>query len=237
MGSDSLFAKCKNCGETISKSTKACPKCGAKQKKLSKIHWIGIILFSFFLIIIISASGNNKQNDSSKDSQNITKNETNIQHNDNKPNDEISFINLIEKYRTLFIDAKNELQQSILRDKRKANLANSLNSRTIDSWVGKISQLETNSEGNAILSVKISPYIEIKTWNNAISDLASDTLIEKETPLYNDLINLARGKKVKFSGHFLSSQEDYIEEQSVTIRGSMKNPEFVFKFISIEQIN
>ena len=41
MKSESLYVKCKSCGKDISKSASACPHCGAKQKKLKVIHWVG----------------------------------------------------------------------------------------------------------------------------------------------------------------------------------------------------
>jgi hypothetical protein len=85
--------------------------------------------------------------------------------------------------------------------------------------------------------VRISPDIEIKTWNNALSDIASNTLIEKGTPVFNRLFDLSNGQRVRFSGAFLPSDSDFIKETSMTIDGSMRNPEFLFKFKSVSPIN
>ena len=153
-----------------------------------------------------------------------------------QPGEEIDFIIVIEKYVKSFSEAKNELQQAILRDERKQDTAKLVGSMYIKSWIGTINELSTNSEGKAILSVRISPHIEIKTWNNSISDIMSNTLIEKGTLLYKTLTHLSTGQKVKFSGSFFPSADDFIEETSMTIRGSMTNPEFLFKFESIELI-
>ena len=151
-----------------------------------------------------------------------------------KPENEIRFIGVVEKYAKSFRTTKNELQQSTLRDHRKQELSK-INTKVV-SWVGTINQLSTNSEGKAILSVRISPYTEIKTWNNALSDIMANTLIEKGTSLYKVLTTLSTGQKVKFSGSFFPSADDFIEETSMTIQGSMQNPEFLFKFESIELI-
>lgn len=236
MGSESLFVKCKTCGKDISKNAKACPHCGEKQKKLSIIHWVGIVLVALFVIGLINAPDQPKEASSSANTAK-TSAETTKEVKITIPSDQEQFINTIENYVNGFRAAKNELQQSALRDQRKNELAKLMRSRSVSSWVGTISQLETNTEGKAILSIRISPDVEIKTWNNALSDINSNTLIAKDSELYSSLFNLSRGQKVQFSGSFFSSETDYIEETSMTIQGSMRNPEFLFKFKSVKPLN
>lgn len=236
MGSESLFIKCKTCGKDISKNAKACPHCGEKQKKLSIIHWIGIVLVALFVIGLINAPDQPKEASSSSNSAKASA-ETLKKAKIAIPSDQEQFIDAIENYVNGFRAAENELQQSALRDQRKNELAKLIRSRSVSSWVGTISQLETNTEGKAILSIRVSPNIEIKTWNNALSDISSNTLIEKGSVLYSSLFDLSRGQSVEFSGSFFSSETDYIEETSMTIQGSMRNPEFLFKFQSVELIN
>lgn len=60
MKTESLFVKCKVCGKDISKSLKVCPKCGARQKKIGVIHWVGIALIGLIFIALFS---NNKSGD------------------------------------------------------------------------------------------------------------------------------------------------------------------------------
>ena len=236
MGSESLFVKCKTCGKDISKNAKACPHCGEKQKKLSIIHWVGIVLVALFVIGLINAPDQPKEASSSANTAK-TSAETTKEVKITIPSDQEQFINTIENYVNGFRAAKNELQQSALRDQRKNELAKLMRGRSVSSWVGTISQLETNTEGKAILSIRISPDVEIKTWNNALSDINSNTLIAKGSELYSSLFNLSRGQKVQFSGSFFSSETDYIEETSMTIQGSMRNPEFLFKFKSVKPLN
>lgn len=126
----------------------------------------------------------------------------------NKSNDliipeiESKFINTVEKYSNDFNELNNELKQSIMRDQRQKSLLENLAKYSVKSWIGTIQKLETNSDGKAILSIRIAPDIEIKTWNNAVSDFESNSLIEKESPIYSSLLNLSEGQKVYFSGHF-----------------------------------
>jgi hypothetical protein len=193
-----------------------------------------IFFSATFILFIISGVTASSLNESKSSDIPISSDLIDSHTNDRSPNDEDKFINVVEKYSNKFHQAKNELQQSLLRDQRKQELSIFLNSLYVKNWIGTINQLSTNSEGKAILSIRISPNIEIKTWNNALSDIMEKTLIDKGTPIYKTLTPLSTGQKIKFSGSFFSSSDDYIKETSMTIRGSMKNPEFLFKFYSVE---
>lgn len=236
MESDSLFTKCKACGKEVSKSTKFCPQCGSKQKKLSIIYWIGIVFVGLIIVGLINTP-DNKNSSSELNAKSSTSQTTSQSLELFRPDDQLRFIGVVTDYVSRFNTAKNELQQSVMRDQRKEKILSVLSSYSVSSWVGSINQLETNSEGKAILSIRISPYIEVKTWNNTLSDIASGTLIEKGTPVYDSLFNLSSGQLVKFSGSFFPSTTDFIEETSMTIDGSMMNPEFLFNFKSITPIN
>lgn len=78
---------CKACGQEIAKSAKACPHCGAKNKKpIFKKWWLWAIIV--VLIISIGTSGNDTDsgsaaNNSTNPNQNISSNDTNS--TDNKP--------------------------------------------------------------------------------------------------------------------------------------------------------
>jgi hypothetical protein len=154
------------------------------------------------------------------------------------PEDQLKFIKVVTDSVSGFRGAKNELQQSILRDQRMAEITTALHRRyTVNSWVGTINHLKTNVDGKAILSVSISPDIKVKTFNNSLSDINSNTLIEKNTTVYSNLLYLYTGQRVKFTGSFLPSSTDFIQETSLTIDGSMRKPEFLFSFKSLTPIN
>ncbi|MBY0417418.1 MAG: hypothetical protein K2W88_05075, partial [Pararheinheimera sp.] len=50
MPSESLFIKCKFCGRQTSVSASLCSHCGKRIKKLTLVHWLGIIFVSLIVI-------------------------------------------------------------------------------------------------------------------------------------------------------------------------------------------
>ena len=239
MGSESLFVKCKSCGKDISSKASICPSCGVKQKKLKPLHWVGIVLGVLILIgIINSPDEKNSANQSSKNSSQTKSSPAKATTPAiNKPSEQSQFESAVSKYISQYKQAKNELQKSSLRSKRRADISASVNSFQIQNWVGTINELSTNSEGKAILSVRINPNIEIKTWNNALSDMASNTLIDQGSAIYNQLMDLAVGQQIYFTGYFFSGDEDFLQETSMTEKGAMVNPEFLMKFTNVTIIN
>ncbi|WP_132073632.1 hypothetical protein [Sinorhizobium americanum] len=152
------------------------------------------------------------------------------------PEQQSRFLSVTTDYSDRFRSAANELQQSAMRDERRAALVKALGSqRSVNGWIGTIRRLETTSEGKAILAVRLSPDADIMTWNNALSDIADGTLIDKGTPLYEALLNMSVGDSVAVSGSFFPSAEDGVKETSLTIRGSMSEPEFLFRFQDVSK--
>lgn len=233
MGSKSLFVKCKTCGKDISSNASACPSCGAKQKKLTTIHWIGIVLGVLLFIGIINSMDKSNETDSQNTDKSAKSTSSKTVVSVNKPENQIQFEGVISKYITAYKQAKNELQKSSIRSSRRAELGKIINNFEIHRWIGTINELSTNSEGKAILAIHITPNIEVKTWNNALSDIASNTLIEQNTQIYNQLMKFTIGQRVIFSGSFFNSDEDNFRETSITEAGAMVSPEFLMKFTNV----
>ena len=82
-------------------------------------------------------------------------------------------------------------------------------------------------------SQSLSESITVKTVNNAISDALVGTLIDPNTPLYRSLSTESAGMPVRFSSNFLADDIDCVKEFSITLSGSMRNPEFIFEFAEI----
>jgi len=236
VSSDSIFGPCQSCGKTISKSATTCPECGAKQKK--KSIWKKIII-GIVVLNIIGFMGSIGKNEPSP--QNAPDKTTSIKKevsglSQSLPEDQKQFIQIVTKYIKEYNGAINELQKAALRDKRKNELASVVSSLVVSNWEGSIAELDTNNDGKGVLSIKIAPKIILGTWNNALSDIASSTLIEKDSPVYQALLNFKNGTKVKFSGKFFTSETDFLEEKSLTIDGSMESPEYLFRFESVEPL-
>lgn len=147
-----------------------------------------------------------------------------------------AFLAVVTDYQARFRSASNELQQSSLRDERSAALLKALGGRlTIEGWSGTLRKLETNTEGKAIVTVRLAPNVDLKTWNNALSDAMHETMIAKGTPLYATLMHMSVGDPVMVSGSFVQSDQDGVWETSMTIDGSMTAPEFLFHFSTISK--
>jgi hypothetical protein len=79
--------------------------------------------------------------------------------------------------------------------------------------------------------------VAVKTWNNALSDVGDRTLIEPGSPAFNVMGTLRNGDWVRFSGRFFPDQTDCVREPSMTIRGTMTSPEFIFRFDDIRRVD
>jgi len=153
-----------------------------------------------------------------------------------RPGSQILFDNVILQYAQEFDRAQNELQESVLRKNRKNAIA-ALNMGTyIEDWVGTIDDLGTNTEGKAYIKIRLSRNLNVKTWNNALSDMFSNTLIEMDSKLYQVLYNLKKGQRVKFSGSLFRSDDDFYKETSMTIWGAMTDSDFLLRFTDIEPL-
>lgn len=105
----------------------------------------------------------------------------------------------------------------------------------VENWIGTLRQLETSTEGKGVVRVRIAPDIDILTWNNALTDTLHDTMIEKNTSAYETLMQSAVGEQVRVSGNFIGADSDGVLETSLTIKGAMDAPEFLFHFTNIQK--
>jgi hypothetical protein len=151
-----------------------------------------------------------------------------------RPKSQIMFDNVILYYSEEFRKANNELQESVLRRERKNAIAALNMGFYVDNWVGTIADFGTNTEGKAYIKIRLSRYLNVKTWSNALSDMFDDTLIEMDSDLFQVLYNLNKGQRVRFSGSLFRADEDFYKETSFTIRGSMTDSDFLMSFTDIK---
>ena len=100
-----------------------------------------------------------------------------------------------------------------------------------------MSTLSSNSDGKGVLSIAIAPGVRVKTYNNSFSDIGADTLLKPASSLFQRASSLSVGQKVQFSGRFIGSVEDCIREVSLTLDGSITEPEFIIKFSDVSPLN
>jgi hypothetical protein len=149
------------------------------------------------------------------------------------PDVEVQFIAAIENARSVYKSGANDMAKGAARPLRAKQLCALLHSPTARNWVGKISTLSTNGDGKGVLGIEIGKDIVIKTWNNAVSDAGDSTLIDPASPLFSKASSLAEGKQVVFSGSFRADSTDCVREGSLTLRGSLMEPEFIFRFSDV----
>lgn len=151
------------------------------------------------------------------------------------PTDEQSFVDTVSVFRSRYRAAENEFQKSTVRRQRGSQLANVVPGRAAKDWVGTVFRMETTSEGNGVLYIKLpgADKVQVETWNNAFSDITDDTLIPNGSRLYQDISALHKGQDVTFSASFIPSDLDYVKESSVTEQGSMDEPAFLVHFVSV----
>lgn len=150
------------------------------------------------------------------------------------PNDQLAFVAAANAAMSAYRSAPNDLAKGGVRAQRRGDMCRTIRGRAVIGWVGKITELTSNSDGKGVLSITLSPGITVKTWNNALSDVAHDTLIEAGTGMFAKLASLKIGQKVKFSGQFFESDVDCIFESSLTLQGAMTSPEFIMRFSSVQ---
>ena len=147
------------------------------------------------------------------------------------PADEKQFIEIVKQAQTASRSAANDMARGAALATRNNGLAKV--SLDVTDWVGKVTSIDSNSDGWGVLVIEIAKDISIQTWNNSLSDISSKTLIEPGSALFNTAASLKRGQTVKFSGQFIRDDETGVGEQSMSLRGKLEDPEFTFKFSSI----
>tara|TARA_Y100000022_G_C13227459_1_gene365637 strand:+ start:309 stop:875 length:567 start_codon:yes stop_codon:yes gene_type:complete len=150
------------------------------------------------------------------------------------PKDQKIFIDTINKYRKEFDPGSNDLKKNkLFRNRSEEMCGPSFSPNNITEWVGKIKEISTNLDGKGILAVEIDRDVRVETWNNAFSDILSDTLIEIDTKVYDQLIDLKEGEVIKFNGFFFSNEE-CIETQNLFLHKKIMKPSFTFKFTNLQ---
>ncbi len=153
-----------------------------------------------------------------------------------QPVDQKSFISIVDGARSQYRSSENDMAKGSSRITRRKALCSNFLSPNIRQWVGVITELSSNSDGNGVLSVRIGDKISVKTWNNAFSDIGSGTLINSDSSMYALIKSMKVGDSVIFSGSFIEGNKDCFGEQSLTLDGSMTEPEFTFKFQTVSPL-
>lgn len=146
------------------------------------------------------------------------------------PERQVALLQAVVDGQDAYKTCPNELKCTAVRVARDKALADAKGDGGIDGWIGQLKNMSTTGSGAAYISVTVPGYdVTLATWNNALSDLADNTLIPFGSPLYEAVAELEEGTLVIFSGQLLA-------EKSLTEAGSMERPEFVTRFTSIRPV-
>jgi len=153
------------------------------------------------------------------------------------PGDENTLISIVATAQQGSRDAANDMQRGGVKAQRDKQLCQSIKSLQARNWIGRVTKIDANSDGKGILSIEVADRIIITTWNNSLSDLEHETLIEPGSPVFNAASVLKKGQQVRFSGSFFKGENgDCLFESSLTLSGKLREPEFIFRFSEISPI-
>ncbi|CAM5396239.1 hypothetical protein AFEL58S_01962 [Afipia felis] len=154
-----------------------------------------------------------------------------------QPSAQKRLIEIVESSRSQFSQAKNDLAKGATRPARaKAICAIIRPGQTVRDWIGKVYKLSSNGDGHGVLYVEIADDIKVVTVNNALANAAYPSLIEGSSPLMQTASTLSEGQKIRFSGRFFKGDADCLAELSLTQKGSMQSPDFIFRFTAINPL-
>ena len=199
------------------------------KKSFYKKWWFYVLVI---LVIITIAQDDKKSSSSSPHSDSSNKSSKAAVPAIQLPLEEQKFIDIVQKAQKDASKASNDMAKGGVLAIRSKNLKEL--DTSVQNWFGKVIKIDSNSDGKGVLSIEVASDVTICTWNNSLSDISDKTLIEPGSDLFNTAAALRKGQKVKFSGRFISDDETGFSEQSLSLDGKIKDPEFTFKFSSIE---
>lgn len=146
------------------------------------------------------------------------------------------FVAAITQARDRYRTASEEPTRRSIRASRKASICEVLGSLAVKGWVGTIDRVSSGSNGKGTLKVSIGSGIRAKTWENLLTDIGYDTLIDADSRLFRTVSAMKEGSRVKISGTLVSSDFDCAKVASTTRDQAMMEPEFIFRFSSVSPI-
>lgn len=149
------------------------------------------------------------------------------------PNDQRALMEAVSTFRLNFNAAPNDMARGAQRPARAEAICRAVPRLAVHNWVGTVSELSSNNEGRGVLAIALDRNTTVGTWSNSLSDMTHNTLIPSNSEVFRSAVALSRGQSVIFSGQFFRDQTDCLSEASLTVRGGMTSPRFVFRFSEV----
>lgn len=151
----------------------------------------------------------------------------------NQPKSQLAMLEVVSSFQDDYDQAKNDLQRGNVRLERDEAVCKSTGGSKVSKWSGVVEDLGATSEGLGYVKIAIGPDVTLETWNNELSDIFDETLVERGTALYKTILGLSEGQVVTFSGSFVGGDGACLDTKNLTEFYAMRSPEFVFRFSQI----
>jgi len=195
------------------------------KKSILKKWWFWLIVIAVIAIALARQGGNSFSRAGAEGKPDLV--------TAKRPADEVEFIRIISSAQQQATDAKNDMQKGGIKAERDKAICQAMQSLAAQNWTGRISKITANSDGKGVLEIEIAKDIFIKTWNNALSDIGDQTLLDPSSPIFLAASAMEKGSPVSIKGTFLRDSNDCIKEGSMRLSGKLSDPEFLFRFDSI----
>ena len=155
---------------------------------------------------------------------------------DGMASDEAAFIAAIQAARQQYKSAANDMAKGAARPVRAQAICRAVVSPAVSGWSGTVSDLTTNGDGKGVIAIRIAADVSLKTWSNSLSDIGDHTLIDPGSSLFQTAAGLRTGQKVRFSATLIPYPTDCYREGSLTMDGSIAEPEFIMRLTAIQAV-
>ena len=236
---------CRECGARVSDTAKACPHCGAPVAKRAGLLKKGLIVFGCLVVGVwalglvlqtrkpVSDTSSASESSQAASVPNAAQIQAAAPPVMTSTQAESAFVAAVEKARADYRVAQTDFQKGATRPERAQGICQAVPNGQATGWVGKVVNLSTNGEGKGVLSVAVADGVILRT--NSSSFLDENTLIEPGTRVFEAMKTLKVGDAVRFDGSFFRGSTDCFSEMSLTLDGSIRSPEFRFRFTSVSK--
>jgi len=233
------LTRCKDCDGLISRRVKTCPHCGRERLTVGRLLGYGALLWVVCYIILVSFDFRTLLSFDSK---------TGADKVENKATEselkQAAFCEAISRYDSMYSteSRKNfyidqEAKVANIYAARIKKIKSILGNGEIKRWNGSIEKLGVLEDRGAYLTIKL-PCSTPTTLEQA-------SIVDINSPLYQDLRRYSVTSNITFSGRFIPPPNKaankirphyaYYAEQSLTESGGVREPEFIFEFTAFHK--
>jgi hypothetical protein len=124
------------------------------------------------------------------------------------PQDQKQFIEIVERFDRAYAQAVSDIAKDATRLQRAKAICAATRTPVVQNWTGMVFKVSSNRE----LTLALSTQIWVTTWNDSISDIGDNTLIDPKSPLFDQAVLLKKNQQVLFSGSFIPDSTDCFRE-------------------------